>query len=132
MTAIIGNDGSISTWPSTHGGNTVAVLLDIWRARFDRTIVEITGFGDLTLRRNRGGNIAISGAASGKPDTGAGPGVKAGVSGGAPIVLVASVGKTFSFTGLTSSVQLEANKNAGHPLVYEFVNGDSDTLTETW
>ncbi len=126
MTAIIGNDGSIVL----NTGH--AIITRLWRGSFERTIVEVTGFADVNLRRNRGGNFAISGSAVGTPDTAMAIGAMAGVAGGTSMTLQIAAARTFILTALVSNTQVESDKNGQAVVTYDFVNGDSDAFTEGW
>ena len=134
MTAITGNDGSISTWPAAHGGATTAGQLNLWRMRLTNTVVEVTGFtGQTVLRRNRGGLLSLEGSASGISDTAGTPGMTAIAAAGASMVLAAQSGNTFTFTGLISGFAFESNKRDNTAqITFDFVGGDANDFAEAW
>ena len=127
MTAIIGNDGAITMV----GGH--AAIVRSWRARFPRTIVEVTGFTDTALRRNRAGLVAIEGSAVATPDTTSAIGATT-IGGGGTVgfILALTAARTFTFQGLMSNVAPESDKNGQAVVTFDFVNGDSNTFTESW
>ena len=129
MTSIIGHDGSVIL--GTHGTDA---LVRTWRLDFAKTVVEVTGFGDVNLRRNRGGNLAISGSCVASMDDGAAgaPNPDGIVAGGESSTFLASTGNSYAFTALMSNVRIESDKNGQAVATYDVVNGDSDTLTEAW
>ena len=125
MAANIGHDGSVT------GAFGEVALINTWRARAIRTPVEVTGFGDTALRRNRLGNTAIEGSCTGTPSATSPEGDTTDADGAAVELLISS-GRKWAFTACITVVGLESDKNGKAVSTYEFVNGDSNTFTETW
>ncbi len=132
MAAIIGNDGNL-TQMAAHAGQ----ILDSWRANIINSVVEVTGFGDSTNRRNRGGLINLDGSASGTPDDTATnePGAGAVVAAGEAITLTMQSGNTWAFTAVIRNITLEATKAGGTRVSFDFTIGDvsgADSFVEAW
>lgn len=129
MTAIQGNDGT-TTLPSGHGA-----LLKTWRCRISNTIVDVSRFSDTAapvLSRHRAGIISIEGSASGAPDDGTTLGADSIAAGGTSMTLGLTSTRTLVFVGLISGVSPESDKNGAASVMFDFVNGDSQTFTEAW
>ena len=130
MTAILGSDGSV-TLDAAHNGT----LLNSFTFTASTVTTNVTQFSDSNLQRFRGGLQLLAGSATGTPDdtTGAGPGANAGAVAGATTTFLLATAKSWAFTALLSNVTASSDTIGGAASVtFDFINGDSDTLTETW
>lgn len=126
---IQGYDGGITLPAGTHDAT-----IRRWNANFSRATADVTGFSG-TVIRNRVGILSISGSASGNPvynDANANPGVKDFVAGGSALTLTVQTGCTYAITAGFNSWNFNVDKEGDSSLEFGFVNGDSDTVTETW
>lgn len=129
LTNIQGYDGGITLPTSAHAGT-----IQRWNASFSRVTSNVTGFAD-SVSRNRVGILEISGSASGTPTYDAAntsPGVSNTVAGGSALTLTVATGCSYAFTAAFNAVNLSSDKRGDATLEFSFVNGDSNTFTETW
>lgn len=129
LTAIVGNDGSVTMPTATHDA-----IVNAWNASFPRVVSRVSGFGD-TVERNRLGILSISGSLQcvAKFDAAStSPGVKDRVAGGSALTLLMATGCSYAFTAAFSNISMSSDKHGDATLGFDFVNGDSDTVTETW
>lgn len=138
MTALVGNDGSI-TMPTGFTG----ALIRQWTANAEYVVSEVTGFTDARMRRHRRGlplfRGSITGTASkdasatnpGAGATGGSTGSSAG-PGGSSLVLTVASSCTWTFTALMSNIGLGPDKVGDSGLTYEFIGGDADDFVEAW
>jgi hypothetical protein len=135
-TAVIGNDGSISTGVFNQASDdaTHNALINYFEVSFPRVVTNVTGFAH-TLQRNRLGLMSIDGMLRGMPlfdAASTSPGVKDRVSTGSSVTLTVATGCTYAFTAAFSNFRFTSDKQGNAEFEAQFVNGDSDTLTETW
>lgn len=130
MTALIGDDGAITLPSGVHDG-----IINRWQATFASVTSETTGFTDSTLRRNRLGMLSCEGSATGLSQFDAAntsPGVGDIIAGGSSLVLTVATGCTYTITAAFNSIAHDVVKLGDSGLIFNFVNGDADTLTIAW
>ena len=130
MTAIVGNDGNFAM---TSGGG----LLDRWRATFSNVLSEVTAFGETSHRRNRTGLLGIEGSASGKAQHSvvgtADPDATTRDAGAEDaITLTVATGCTYAFNAAFSLTSFDVNKLGDTLLTFDFVAGETGSLTIAW
>lgn len=129
MTALVGNDGSI-TIATTHQD----ALLNRWRATIGRVVSDVTPFGATNWIRNRLGLMTITGTASGPVDDGSGDPINADTATHS-VGLTLSIGSSrdWQFDAAITAFTLDVTKVGDTILTYDFVGGDSPgTFIETW
>lgn len=129
LTNIQGYDGGITLPTSAHAG-----AIRRWNASFARATSNVTSFSD-TISRNRVGILQVSGNASGSPTYDAAntsPGVTNTVAGGSPLTLTVGPGCSFAFTAGFNGINVSSDREGDSVLEFSFVNGDSNTFTDTW
>lgn len=135
-TRVIGYDGTIGTgvFSASSDNATHNAIINSFDVSFPRVVSNVTGFND-TLEHNRLGITRIEGSLRGSPLMDAAstsPGVADRVSAGSAVTLQVGSGCTYAFTAAFSTFRFGVDKQAGSDFSADFVNGDSDTLTETW
>lgn len=128
-TQATGNDGSVTLPSGTHDAVARA-----WQASFPRVVTDVTGFSN-TYQRNRLGLMSVTGSVTCIPKYDAAnhsPGVLDRVAGGSALTLQVATGCTYALTAVFGNISFTSDKQGDAGLTYEFANGDSDTITETW
>lgn len=131
MTAIVGNDGDFAFDAGSGAG-----LLNRWRATFSNVVSEVTAFAETGFRRNRTGLLGIEGSASGtaqKDIASSDPDASTRDAGfEEAITLTVATGCTYAFNAVYSAVSFDVNKIGDTLLTFDFVGGETGTLTVAW
>lgn len=129
QTRISGSDGSVTLPAATH-----EAVIRSFDLGFAYATANVTGFED-SVQRNRIGMPALSGTMTGVPTYDAastGPGFLDAVAGGSSVTWLFVTGCSIAATAGVNDIRGSSDAEGDATLVYSFVNGDSDTITETW
>lgn len=135
-TRLVGNDGTISTgvFSQSSDNATHNAIINYYTVSFPRVATNVTGFND-NIEHNRLGITRIEGSLRGSTLNGAtstSPGVADRTAGGSSMTLLVATGCTYAFTAAFLNMTFNVEKQGGSEFQTDFLNGDSDTLTETW
>jgi len=138
MSATIQGTSGNATLLGSGVDTAFSAKLDVWLARLDSGVVQTTGFGDLGWR-NREPTIAeLSGSASGMVIEEFAPVPVLVFSTGTfdpskcegTIVLTATTGCTYTFTGLISNVNIDRPEADKCTVTFDFVS--VGRITQVW